>query len=62
MENKKELNRAFLFISIYVVAMSATDYLGSKLGLGKLFSALFSISYKLTAGKAHAPWPWDERR
>ena len=45
MENKKELNRAFLFISIYVVAMSATDYLGSKLGLGKLFSALFSISY-----------------
>ena len=24
--------------------------------------AKYSELYKLTAGKAHAPWPWDERR
>ena len=27
-----------------------------------LANAVYNRSYKCTAGKAHAPWPWDERR
>ena len=27
-----------------------------------LANAVYNRSYKCTAEKAHAPWPWDERR
>ncbi len=31
-------------------------------GVSEKLSDVLAAVYKLAAGKAHAPWPWDERR
>ena len=43
---------------------SAADIIFALVSLIKIIPAISlpGWCYKLTAGKAHAPWPWDERR
>lgn len=70
---QNQLRNALLYIENNVLEEKITKIDGEAITLRSynypidaikelLANAVYNRSYKCTAGKAHAPWPWDERR